>query len=135
MPWIPSSVSKAATNYKFVVKAYTKVDGTTLWGSSSSALTTATAPDAATLKAAAGKKSATLKWSKETGSGYVVYMSTSKNGTYSKIATIKGASTTSLVKKNLASGNTYYFKVRAYKTVGNTNIYGAYSAVKSVTVK
>ncbi|MBQ2284164.1 MAG: fibronectin type III domain-containing protein, partial [Clostridia bacterium] len=126
---------KAGTSYKFVVKAYKKVDGSNLWGSTSAALTTATTPDTPTLKVAAGKKSATLKWSKETGTGYVVYMATSKNGKYSKIATVKGSSNISTVKKNLTTGKTYYFKVRAYKTVGDSNLYGAYTTVKAVKVK
>ena len=126
---------KAGTSYKFVVKAYKKVDGSNLWGSTSAALTTATTPDTPTLKVTAGKKSATLKWSKETGTGYVVYMATSKNGKYSKIATVKGSSNISAVKKNLTTDKTYYYKVRAYKTVGDTNLYGAYSAVKAVKVK
>ncbi|MBQ5904457.1 MAG: fibronectin type III domain-containing protein [Clostridia bacterium] len=126
---------KAGTSYKFVVKAYKKVDGSNLWGSTSAALTTATTPDTPTLKVTAGKKSATLKWSKETGTGYVVYMATSKNGKYSKIATVKGSSNISTVKKNLTTGKTYYFKVRAYKTVGDSNLYGAYTTVKAVKVK
>ena len=62
-------------------------------------------------------------------------MSTSKNGTYSKIATVKSASTLSYTKKNLTTGKTYYFKVRAYKTVGETKLYGSFSVIKSVKVK
>ncbi|MBQ2284801.1 MAG: leucine-rich repeat protein, partial [Clostridia bacterium] len=126
---------KAGTEYKYAVKAYAKSGEKTLWADDFATIITATKPDTATLKATAGKKSATLKWSKETGTGYVVYMATSKNGKYTKIATVKGSANTSLVKKNLVTGKTYYFKVRAYKTVGDTNLYGAYSAVKAVKVK
>lgn len=126
---------KAGTSYKFKVKAYKKSYNSTAWGSSSSILTTATKPDTPTLKATAGKKAATLKWSKETGTGYVIYMATSKNGTYSKVATVKGAAKVSYVKKSLTTGKTYCFKVRAYKTVGDQTLYGSYSAIKSVKVK
>ena len=100
------------------------------------ALTTATKPGTPTLKVTAGTKSAKLTWNKQTGAtGYVVYMATSKDGKYSKITTVKGNSNVSYTKKSLTTGKTYYFKIRAYKTVDKTNIYGSYISIKSVKVK
>ncbi|MCI6770938.1 MAG: fibronectin type III domain-containing protein [Oscillospiraceae bacterium] len=88
------------------------------------------------MSAAAGTKKAILKWNKQTGAtGYVVYMATSKTGKYSKIATLKGNSAVSYTKTGLTKGRTYYFKVAAYKTVGSSNLYGSFSAVKAVKVK
>ena len=55
-----------------------------------------------------------------------MYRSTSKNGTYTKVGTV---STTSFKNTGLKKGTTYYYKVRAYKTVGSTKLYGAYSSV------
>lgn len=90
-------------------------------------------PGKTTASVKAGSKSATISWSKLGGvDGYQVYMSTSKNGTYTKINT---ATTTSFKKTGLTSGKTYYFKVRAYKKVDVGNSYGAYSAIVSVKVK
>lgn len=124
---------KAGTNYKYAVKAYTTVGKTVYWSASYAQISTATKPATPTVKVSAGKKQAALSWNKVTGaSGYVVYYSTSKNGTYKKLATVKG---TSYTAKKLATGKTYYFKVAAYKTVGKANIYGAYSTVKGVKVK
>ena len=40
-----------------------------------------------------------------------------------------------IYKTGLTKGKTYYFKVAAYKTIDGTNIYGAYSAVKSGKIK
>ena len=74
-----------------------------------------------------------FKWSKSSGvTGYVVYYSTSKNGSYKKLATVKG---TSYSTKKFDDADTYYFKVRAYTKTSDGNVYSAYSSVKSVTVK
>ena len=62
-------------------------------------------------------------------------MATSKNGKYTKIATLKGNTKVSYTKTGLTKGRYYYFKVIAYKTVGSTNLYGAYSSVRYVKVK
>lgn len=79
---------------------------------------------------------AKLKWKKVSGAnGYEIYYSAEKNGTYKKLKTITKAKTNTYTKKKLASGKTYYFKLRAYKTVDGKKVYGKYSVVKSVKVK
>lgn len=75
------------------------------------------------------KKSAKISWKKQGYvTGYRVYMKTSKNGKWKKVAELKGSNSTSYTKKGLKAGKTYYFRVRAYKTVEDKNYYGAYSA-------
>ena len=99
-------------------------------------LTYTIAPGTPSLTVTAGAKKATLKWNKQTGAtGYVVYMSTSKSGKYTKVATVKGNSAVTYTKTGLTRGNTYYFKVQAYTAAGGKTINGAFSAVKSVKVK
>ena len=118
---------KAGTSYKFAVKAYTKADGETLWASSSVSFKTCTKPATPTVKATAGTGKATLSWSKVTGAtGYVIYMQ-DEFGDYTKIGTTKS---TSYTKKSLKKGQTYYFRVKAYKTVDGKNIYSGYKTVK-----
>jgi len=59
-------------------------------------------------------------------SGYEIYRSTSKNGTY------KMVSTTSITYYNdqaLTNGKTYYYKIRAYKKVGGSNAYSDFSNI------
>ena len=124
----------SGTTYYFAVQAYNTT--AKKWGKVSSVLTTATKPGTPTLKAVAGTRKATLSWTKQNGAtGYLLYMATSKNGKYTKIATLKGNTKVSYTKMGLTKGRYYYFKVIAYKTVGSTNIYGAYSSVKYVKVK
>ncbi|MGN1194507.1 MAG: fibronectin type III domain-containing protein, partial [Acutalibacteraceae bacterium] len=126
----------SGTAYKVKVTAYKTIDGKKTESSVYTLLSTATAPGVPTLKVTAGSKKATLKWNKQTGAvGYVVYMATAKNGKYKKIATLKGNTNVSLIKTGLTKGKNYYFKVRAYSTVGGKNVYGSYSAVESVKVK
>ena len=88
------------------------------------------------MKATAAKKAAKLSWSKQTGAtGYNVYMATSKNGKYKKIATVKGNGNVKFTKTGLTKGKTYYFKVAAYTTSGKKTINSAYSSAKSAKAK
>lgn len=78
----------------------------------------------------------TLNWKKISGvTGYEVYRSTSKNGTYKKIAATTTASKVSYTNENLQTGKKYYYKIRTYKKVNGKKVYGTYSTVKSVKVK
>lgn len=77
-------------------------------------------------------KTATVKWEKVSGaSGYEIYRATSKNGKYQKVTTVKKGGTTSYKNTKLKKGKTYYYKVRAYRTVNGKKVYGAYSEVKA----
>ena len=118
---------KAGTTYKFAVKAYTKDGDATLWAASSVSFKTCTKPANPAPKATSEGGKATIKWSKVTGAtGYVIYMQ-DEFGDYNKIASTKS---TSYTKKGLKKGKTYYFRVRAYKTLDGKNIYGGYKTVK-----
>lgn len=127
---------QAGTNYQFAVRAYTIVGKDVIWSDGYRTVVTATKPGTPSLTVTSGAKKALLKWTKQTGAtGYVVYMSASKNGTYSKVAVVKGSLVVSYVKTGLTTGKTCYFKVAAYKTAGGKNIYGGFSAVKAVKIK
>ena len=120
-----------STAYKVVVTAYKTIDSKKVYSLSKTAVTSATIATP-TLKVTAGKSLANKVGG---ASGYVVYMSTTKDGTYSKVATVKSGATVKYTKKSLTKGKTYYFKVKAYRIVDGTYIYSPYSAVKSVKVK
>lgn len=79
---------------------------------------------------AADYKTAKITWKAvDNADKYQVYRSTSKNSGYSRIATVSGKS---LKNVNLKTGKTYYYKVRAYAKINDTDVYSKYSAVKSV---
>ena len=94
------------------------------------------APGKTTLTVTPGKKKADLKWKKATDAqGYVVYRATSKNGSYKALTTIKKRTTIKYTDKKVSSKKTYYYKVRAYRTVNGKKLYGAYSSVKTAKIK
>ena len=73
-----------------------------------------------------------LTWEQLAGvDGYQVYRATSKTGTYTKVATVKGDRTTSYINTGLTCGKTYYYKVRALKKISGKYVYSKYSAVTS----
>ncbi len=81
------------------------------------------------LKVKKGKKVNRLNWSAAKGSGYKIYRSTSKKGTYKLIKTVKGRKKTSFTDKH-KKGKKYYYKVQPYKSVRKTVIYGKPSNIK-----
>lgn len=124
------------TQYRYRVRAFIKVNDKNVYGKYCTKLKTYTKPKKVTLKAKAGTRKATLSWSRVTGAtGYRVYMKKSGNSNFSKIKQISKGSTVSYSKSGLTKGKTYYFKVRAYRTVNGKKIYGAYSKIKTVIVK
>lgn len=82
------------------------------------------------------KKVVEVKWSKLEGfEGYKIYRSSKKKKGYKCIGTSTNAYsflwTDSKVKKN----KTYYYKVRAYKTINGRTVYTKYSSIKKIKVK
>jgi len=127
---------KSGTNYKFRIKAFRKAGDSTLWSSASDSVTVLTNPGTPALKVSSNKKgAATLKWSNVSGeSGYQVYYSTKKDGSFKKLITSK-ADITKLTKSNLTSGKKYYFKVRSYKKTADGTFYSSWSSVCAVKIK
>lgn len=126
---------KPGTDYIYAVKAYSTVGGKVYWSAGYKTIATATRPNTPTLKAVAGSKKATLSWTKQTGAdGYVIYMATSANGKFTKIANVK-SNVVSFTKTGLTTGKTYYFKVAAYSVAGGKVIYSSWSSAKSAKIK
>ena len=75
-----------------------------------------------------------VKWSKDANAdGYVVYRSTSKDGKYSKIATVSGLN--GFWDFTVANNKTYYYKVVSYQGSGKTRVYSEESAPVSIKGK
>lgn len=121
---------KSGTTYKFKVKAYQKAYGQTYWGTASDTIITTTKPGKVSFTVTAGEEKVTVKWSKVAGAtGYKIYYKTSKNGNW---IALKSTSGTSFTKTNLDGGRTYYFAVRAYRTVNSKTYYGALTSKTAV---
>lgn len=73
-----------------------------------------------------------LSWKAIAGAtGYQVYRKIGENGNYKRIKTIKSQTTISYTDKKAVPGQIYYYKVRAYAKVNESNQYSSYSAVKN----
>ena len=122
-----------AKYYYYKMRAFCNVNGEKVYGKFSdvkSARAMVKAPELQKVKLA-GITKAKLTWDKvPNASGYQVYRATSSNGTYKRIKTIEGNKTFTHTAGSLVNGNTYYFKVRAYRTVDGTKYYGDYSVVR-----
>lgn len=107
---------KIKSNKSKVVKATTKFDGPAVKASSSA------------------KGKVKLLFDKVPGaSGYEIYMSKSKSGTYKLIFSTKKKSVS---LSDLTSGKVYYFKVKAYKTIpGGNKSYSVWSNKVSQKIK
>ena len=127
---------ESGKNYTFAVRAYGKVSAVTVWGNYS-VVNTATVPGTVKLASAAQSNAskATVKWQGISADGYEIYMANVKDGKYKLVKTITDSSKVTYTKSSLVKGNTYSFKIRAYKTVGDTKLYGEFSKVKSVSIK
>ena len=73
-------------------------------------------------------KSLTVTWGKNAkGNGYQIQYSTDKNFKNAKTVTVTSAKTTSKKITGLKKNETYYVRIRPYKTVSKTKYYGAWS--------
>ena len=93
-------------------------------------------PAAMSFRLTAGKKKATLGWSKVSGAkGYEIQYSTKSDFSGAKTVKVDKGSTVKQTVSGLNSGKKYYFRIRAYKKIGDSFIYGFWSSAKSVTIK
>lgn len=85
---------------------------------------------------AAGSKSFSVKWRKQTSqiTGYQVQYSTSSKFTKAKTYTFSSKTTSKKVTR-LSGKKKYYVRVRTYKRVGNTNYFSSWSGAKAVVTK
>lgn len=121
----------ANKTYYFKVRAYRAGEGTNVYSGYSGVKSCFTAPSVPSIaKVTGGANKITLSWNDVNGeSKYQVYMATSKNGEYQRVATLN-ANTTTYTKTGLNTAKNYYFKVRSYRASGNVTVYSSFSAIK-----
>lgn len=119
------------TRYYYKIRAYKTVSGKKVYSKYSSVVSAKPVLNVPTaVKAAASSyNSIALSWGKVTGaSGYRIYR-VSGIGSYSKIADTKSLSFTD---SGVDTGTVYYYKIRAYITIGGKNVYSSYSGILNV---
>ena len=116
-------------DYYFKVRAYRTVDGDKKHGSFSSAKlgVKVNLPKVGGVSAKSKDDCMALTWKSVSGaSGYEIYRATGSNENYSNVGT---ASSSAFNDYNVANKMTYFYKVRAYKTVNGNKVYGGFSSV------
>ena len=134
-----SSIKKAdltgGAGYYFRVTPYVKVNGTTYYGISktSSIIYTLKKLSTPSIKKSSSKY-IKISWKNIQGeSGYQIGRSKYKNKNFSVIKTVSYKY--SSYKLKTTRNKTYYYKIRAYKTVNGQKVYGPWSSVKSYKLK
>ena len=85
-------------------------------------------------KAKKGKK-ITVSWKTQSGAtGYALYRSTSKNGSYTKVKEL-GKSKTSFTDTKLKKGKKYFYKVKVIQTVSGVTYISDFSNLKYAVAK
>lgn len=128
--------AKSGKTYYYRVRIYVDKDKKVYYGSYSSAVKTNTLKAALKPAQATTSKKIVLKWNKtKDASGYMIYRSTSKNGTYSEVKTVTSGSTVTYTDATAAAGKTYYYKIRPYAKSSSAKSYGKLSgAIKAITL-
>ncbi|WP_430540056.1 fibronectin type III domain-containing protein [Neobacillus drentensis] len=117
--------------YFYKLKAYRMVGKTKVYGNYSAVVSAKSVPSVPTNFKAARLNSTSVKltWSPVLGAnGYELYRSTTSSGTYSLV---KSTTSTSYTNSGLVRGRIYYYKVRAYRTVGTTKVYSGWTLIIS----
>lgn len=128
----------AGKMYYYKIRAYRTINGKNVYGVFSAIINKKPVPMKGEIKSITpnGSKSLKIVWEKNPSvTGYELYRCTKKTGTYKKLAEIQGENRCTLLDKSLQSGTTYYYKIRAYKSVGGSKIYGVMSPIKSGIAK
>ncbi len=126
------------TTYSYTVRCISS-DGKTLvsaYNTTGKKITYVLRPTISSLTSAK-TKTMLVKWGKNAkATGYQIqYSLNSKFASGNKTVTVKGAATVSKTITSLTAKKRYYVRVRTYKTVGGTNYYSTWSAVKNVVTK
>ena len=120
---------KAATAYKYRIRAYKMNGSTALYSNYSATVTAMTNPSVIKGAKLTGRAADALRinWAKNASAdGYIVEMY--KGNKWVRVAKITNNSTTTFRKAGLKASTVYKFRVRAYKMSGKTALYGNYSA-------
>ncbi|MCR5141498.1 MAG: fibronectin type III domain-containing protein [Ruminococcus sp.] len=130
---------QSARVWKFKVRAYKIVDGKKKYGKFSAVKTTATKPDDAVIvkkNCVCGKKTIKVAYKKVARvDGYQIQKYNASKKAWVTAKWVKKGSTTKAAVSGLKPGKTYKFRVRAYKTVNGSKLFGAFSKTVKLTTK
>jgi len=125
---------KTGIKYYYKVRAFRTVNGKKKYSPYSEVISAKTKLNTPKLQGVtvASADTALLTWKKVAGaSGYMIYRCDTKNGKYKKVFDVKGSASVQAYVGGQENGKTYFYKVRAYRTVDKKKKYSAYSNIMS----
>lgn len=124
---------KAGKTYYYTVETMVKTGDNICYSGDSASMEGRTAKKAKIKYAVSnGSNQIEVNWGAVRGAyGYRIKRSTSKNGTYKVVATLKGKNNTTYQDKNVKTAKTYYYKVETINKVNGKKGYSGDSAVVS----
>lgn len=129
---------KAGKTYYYTVETMVKTGDNICYSGDSASMEGRTAKKAKIKYAVSnGSNQIEVNWGAVSGAyGYRIKRSTSKNGTYKVVATLKGKNNTTYQDKKLKTAKTYYYKVETINKVNGKKGYsGNSAAVSAKTLK
>ena len=127
----------AGETYTYKMRAFMITeDGKKVFGAYSDEYSVAVMPEVTEMTLSSVKAGrAQIEWTAVNGAaGYQIWMADAEDGEYKIVKSITDGST-SYTKYDLESGNTYFFKIRAYSEVDGRKTFGAYTEVGSVVIQ
>lgn len=124
---------KAGKTYYYTVETMVKTGDNICYSGDSASMEGRTAKKAKIKYAVSnGSNQIEVNWGAVRGAyGYRIKRSTSKNGTYKVVATLKGKNNTTYQDKKLKTAKTYYYKIETINKVNGKKGYSGDSAVVS----
>ncbi len=125
---------KTGVKYYYKVRAYRNVNGKKKYSAYSECIAATTKLNTPKLRSVTvtSGDTALLTWKKVSGaSGYYIYRCETKKGKYKRVLKVKNGSAVQAYVDGQENGKTYYYKVRAYRTVDKKKKFSSYSNVKS----
>lgn len=129
---------KAGKTYYYTVETMVKTGDNICYSGDSASVEGRTAKKAKIKYAVSnGSNQIKVNWGAVSGAyGYRIKRSTSKNGTYKVVATLKGKNNTTYQDKKLKTAKTYYYKIETINKVNGKKGYsGNSAAVSAKTLK
>lgn len=130
LTWSDSGIAPGTTYY-YRIRSYVKTSNGTKSSANSKILMVKTKIDKPSVTSISASASGIkLKWKKsENAGGYQIYRCDSFGGKYASVKKVTNNATVTFTDKNVTLGKVYYYKVRAYRKVGNSTKYSGWSAV------
>lgn len=129
---------EAGKIYTYKMRAFMITgDGGKVFGAYSDEYQVAVQPDTPTIQVSSPRADrAFIDWNAVDGAtGYQIWMSTEQDGSYRIVKTINDGDISEYTKRELESGETYYFKVRAFIKIDDRTTFGEYSDIVPVTIQ